>query len=188
VTTQRTGRFRLAGVSRSSIATCSAIVLLLCAVGFAQTSAGKRITRSIGLSSASEPFTELYFASPSRAAAATEGLLRLASRQNVAFLITNREHRSARYVWTIRSDGTPRSAGTSTVHAGASVAVTRSVLTGCRFKRATTIVRIRASRHRRARMIHRRGPIRRVGPERVLVSVSLASQHESVGYWLECSA
>ena len=175
------GRLLPPAGSRTSVLTAAVVALLLVAVGLAQTSAGRRLARSVGLAAPAEPFTELYFADQAAIAASTEGYVHGATRQRVGFVIRNSEHHTMTYAWTLTSDGASRGAGTVRVRAGASATVRRSIATGCRFRFSQP-----AAGGAGKPAASTEGPLRSTGPARVRISVSLSRPRRSIDYWLAC--
>lgn len=157
---------RARGKTWRIVATVVAVAVVLGAVGFAQSSAGKRVTRNLGLFVPSEPYTQLYFADPQTIAAATEGGVGSAVATKVSFVIQDNEHRSAVYAWSIAVDGRTMQRGHTVLGDGQHDTVRRTVTTGCAARRGGT----------------RSTP----APRRVRITVTLAHPVQSIGYWFSC--
>lgn len=143
--------------------TVSTLIAVLAAAGLAQSYPGRRLLGSVGLSAPSEPYTELYFASPS--APGTVGNARVHGRGGVSFVIANREHAAVTYDWTIRSSmGTSALHGKVRVPRGASALVTGKLVLMCGRREDSAAAR------------------------QVQVRVSLAHPSESIDYWTQCNA
>jgi hypothetical protein len=101
----------------------------LVAVAIAQTSRGRELTRSLGLSAPREGFTELYFSHP--ATLDMRGV-RGGSPKLESFVIANREHSRVSYSWVIQAGAKgPAVRGAVSVAPGQRVTVEHRVTVRC---------------------------------------------------------
>lgn len=141
----------------------STLIAVLAAAGLAQSDPGRRLLGSVGLAARSEPYTELYFASPSAPGAA--GTVRAGGRRGVSFVISNHEPTAVTYEWTLRSSTSARALhGKVQVPRGSSALVTGKLVLVCGRRENSP-----AARH-------------------VQLRVSLAHPSESIDYWTQCNA
>jgi hypothetical protein len=156
-------------VSRWKVATSAVIIaLVLAAVGFAQTHAGRHVTSSLGLGASSQPFTAIYFTAPG-----TVGSEPLQARHGIAyatvsFWIANHTHRRMSYTWSIHATrGTPVATGVNGARVGHAALVRDVIAVRC------------SSRH----VAGRRGRV----PSRFRIRVAVNSNPpESIAYLETC--
>jgi hypothetical protein len=157
---------------RRPLITVLTLIAVLAAAGLAQSDPGRGLLTGVGLAAPSEPYTELYFASPSAPGAVGSHALpkspfyaRARGRRGVSFVISNHEQAGVTYEWTLRSSiGTRVLHGKVWVPRGASELVTRKLVPMCG----------RAESSAAARQVE--------------VRVSLAHPAESIDYWTHCNA
>ena len=148
------------------------LLAVLAAAGLAQSDPGRRLLGSVGLAASSEPYTELYFASPSAPGAVgtharrkSPLYARARGRRGVSFVISNHEQAGMTYEWTIRSSmGTRALHGKVWVPRGGSALVTGKLVLMCGRRENSAAAR------------------------QVQVRVSLAHPSESIDYWTHCNA
>jgi hypothetical protein len=161
------GRTRLAetvsAFGSKSLVTVSALIAVLAVAGFAQSHPGGRVLSSLGLAAPAERYTELYFATPA-APASTGGVpARSGNRQEVSFVIQNREQAALTYEWAISSSaGAAEVRGKVRVPRGGSTVVTGAFALGCTRRQGAGAGR------------------------EVQVTVSLTHPSESIDYWTQC--
>ncbi len=178
--------------------TASIFVLALLAVGFAQSSAGRRLTRRLKLAVQEQPFTELYFSNPQAVADATERFrIRQPWRVGVDFVIHSRERRRLSYHWSITSEGTLRSRGIVVLRAGDATTIRQTITTGCQrpapppqqISSPTPRTGAAGSAPRSQTAVGSSSGARpRLGPKRVHIVVSLMVPAQSISYWQACRA
>ncbi len=144
------------------------IALVLAAVGFAQTHAGRRVTSSLGLGAHRQPYTALYFTAPG-----TVGSEPVQSRHGIAYVtvsfwIANHTHGSMSYRWSIfATPRTPVATGINGARAGHAALVNDVIAVRC------------SSRHVPGR--------RQSVPSQFRIHVALSGNPpESIGYWETC--
>jgi hypothetical protein len=138
------------------LTTTAVLATALVAVTVAQTSYGRQLLRSVGLSEPREGFSELYFAHP--ATAGTQSV-RDGARTRVSFVISNQQHVRDTYSWTVEAGSAAHAArGATSVDPGHRVTVEDRVIVNCA---------------RRA-------------PTRVPIRVALAGRSESITEWVTC--
>ncbi len=151
----------------------TAVVLVLCAgaIAFAQTAPGRRVTNSVGISSPSEPFTELYFEQPAQLGGSSVRRDSPTSQQTVSFVIHSHERTGMTYAWTIKTDtGRRLATGAAVVSAGGSAHISREVNVCPGSSRSAKPTRFR-----------------RAGNDKWMQSrVALANPAESISYWTPC--
>jgi hypothetical protein len=156
-------------VSRWKVATSAVIIaLVLAAVGFAQTHAGRHVTSSLGVGAPRQAFTAIYFTAPG-----TVGSEPLQARRGIAFAtvsfwIANHTHGPMSYRWSIRATRqTPVATGINGARAGHAALVNQVIAVRC------------SSRH----VAGRRGRV----PSRFRIRVAVNSNPpESISYWETC--
>ncbi|HUO73256.1 MAG TPA: hypothetical protein VMU39_20975 [Solirubrobacteraceae bacterium] len=147
-------------VTRRALPTALLISAVVAAIGLAQTSAGRSVVRTLGISAASQPFTELYFPQPGEIARLGERPHRSGERDNVAFVIHNNTHGTLNYPWSVYvGDGPPRFTGVAQLGAG---------------QRVTTRQRVEIRCGRRLGVIK--------------VRVVLAYTSDEISFWVTCRA
>lgn len=145
--------------------TASLLIAVLAAAGVAQSGPGRRALGSLGLVASAEPYTELYFASPSALGATQAARAGSGERQTVSFVIHNREQSAVRYEWTIGSSlGAGDTHGAVIVPRGGSSRVTGQLDLACSSRDSGAVA----------------APVQ--------VRVSLAHPSESIDYWTRCGA
>lgn len=183
-------------IRRRRVATGSMLVLLLAAVAFAQTPAGKRAGRSAGLYAPSEPYTELAFVDPAAVAAATEGSRPVGSHVTVSFSVRSMEHSDTLQPWVITSSGGTKVAGAIRLAPGERIVVHQRILTGCAAPLSTvhhggspsaSPLRLPVGGPARpGRPGRSPSPTARRGPSRVRITIDVNRGAESIGYWAVC--
>jgi hypothetical protein len=123
------------------------VALILAAIGFAQTGAGRAALRSVGLAGHAQSYTALYFASPAQLPAqlySQEALL------SAPFVIRNQSSSARRYGWQIVATADGRQSqlatGHSTVASGGTTTVEWQRLASCVGGRLRIEVRLSAPR------------------------------------------
>jgi hypothetical protein len=123
------------------------VALILAAIGFAQTGAGRAALRSVGLAGHAQSYTALYFASPGQLPSrlySQEALL------SAPFVIRNQSSSAQRYGWRIvaAADGRQNqlASGHSTVVSGGTTTVVWQRLASCVGGRLRIEVRLSAPR------------------------------------------
>lgn len=105
------------------------IVLILVAVGLAQTSTGQSVLRSLGLTARHSGFTALYFPYAAELPAAKSGRR---GHQQVVFVISNREGRRMSYDWRVSVSGQGvRLIGTDALPPGHDVRISQRLALRC---------------------------------------------------------
>jgi hypothetical protein len=145
------------------VATALLLGTIVLLVGLAQTPFGQSVTRGIGLSSSSEPFTELYFAHPSRLATVTEGDAQGGAASAASFVIRNEQRRAMSYYWTVQANGKPLLDGRHDLGSGQKVTIEPRLPDPCSAAAGAA-------------------------PARIKVQVSLERPTESISYWESCHA
>ncbi len=150
---------RLAEERWRALVTVTVLAVVIYLVLLAQLSGGRVVTRQLGLSAPSEPFTELYFADPASLPAIAPLITNVTS---LAFVIHNAGHKAMTYTWSV---GVPHTRwlrdGRTAVNAGQRVTITQPVVVNCPVPHRGTVVRAR-------------------------VQVTLSAPTESIGYWVTC--
>jgi len=145
---------------------CAVVLVAISAAGVAQTSAGRSLTNSIGLSAPSEPYSELYFVEPRAFAELTEKPHLGAVHTTVVFAVRNREHRTVSYAWTLAVGSRNAAAGTLVARPGASGVVEQEVTVTCKTRRQTAAGSASTAQ--------------------VPVTVTLARPREAIDYLVDC--
>lgn len=129
-------------VGWKTLTTAALLCIALVAVGLAQTSAGRNVTRKLGLAAPAQRYTELYFARPDQIARYTDNPQRSGERIALPFVIHNDTHSTNNYSWAVYvSGGSPKLTGVASLAPGASVTAHPKVVLRCpapSAKQATT--------------------------------------------------
>jgi hypothetical protein len=147
-----------------AVLTVAVIVLVLVAVGLAQTQAGLSAAESLGIAAPAERFTELYFAHPEALRPKHHSGGRSSRTQTVSFAVRNEEGVTRRYLWIVRVGGVRVDSGSTRLRAGETATISRKVTSPCR----------------------RRGRLQRPG-DRFQIGVALATPPQSISYSTSCN-
>jgi hypothetical protein len=153
---------RLPRRASAAVGPIAVLVLVLVGLGVAQTSPGGRLLHALGISSPSEPYTELAFVTP-----ASPGTPAPAATVRVAFWVHNVEGGAHTYRWTATTQAPSRApivaaSGGLTLADGEVDTINLRIATGCAGSRS----RISVS----------------------LSSASLDGVHQTIGFFLPCPA
>jgi hypothetical protein len=116
---------------------CAAVVLA--ALAFAQSGAGRSLLRDAGVAGAPERYTELSFARPSKLPGK---LLPGQRRVSLSYVLHNVEGERRDYRWTVAAGGTRLAHGTTSAAPGERVVIRRTVTVPCRGARTRVEVRL----------------------------------------------
>ena len=158
------------------VLTCSVLVVALAALVLAQTHGGRRVTRTIGLSAPSEPYTALSFTDPKSLGYLDQWPHPGSTRLRVGFSMDNHEGHAMSYRWSIAVNGATWARGKTVVPGGTAATVSRKVRVRCGSASPTGRVR----RSGRAAVP--------TSPAQVQVVVSLAQPSHAIDFWMQCHA
>jgi hypothetical protein len=146
------------------VLTVGVIVLVLFAVGLAQTQAGWSAAESLGIAAPVERFTELYFAHPYALGPEHHSGGRSSRTQTVSFAIRNDEGTTRRYLWIVRVGGVRVDSGSTRLRPGGTATISREIASPCR----------------------RQGRPQRPG-DRFQIGVALTTPPQSISYLTSCN-